>query len=60
MGQGEPEFWCLMAPQPGRIWAVTTLVDRTEIVDPEPIVSVTAFMRDRWIEFSDRLRGVTL
>jgi hypothetical protein len=31
------------------------MVDRTEIVDPELTVSVTAFRRDRWIEFSERL-----
>jgi hypothetical protein len=31
------------------------MVDGTEIVDPEPIVRVAVFMRDRLIEFSDRL-----
>lgn len=37
------------------VFNATKMVDRIEIVDPEPIVSATLFMRDRLIEFSDRL-----
>ena len=31
------------------------MVDRTEIVDPEPIVRLAFLMPERYIEFSDRL-----
>ena len=37
------------------LFNATEMVDRIEIVDPEPIVRVTLFMRDHEIEFSDRL-----
>ena len=37
------------------LFNATEMVDRIEIVAPEPLVRVTLFMRDHEIEFSDRL-----
>jgi hypothetical protein len=45
----------MLSGPPEPLFNATKMVDRIEFVDPEPIVGITLFMRDREIEFSDRL-----